>query len=63
MFDVRSDRKHSAATVPSETAPAARGNARVRARAISAARLRPSPTLHLRPIDQVFSLGPYQKEN
>ena len=36
---------------------------RVRARAISAARLRPSPTLHLRPIDQVFYLGPYQKEN
>lgn len=44
-----------------EAAPA--GMRRVRARAISAARLRPSPTLHLRPIDQVFYLGPYQKEN
>ena len=34
-----------------------------RARAISAARLRPSPTLHLRPINQVVYLGPYRKEN
>ena len=36
---------------------------RVRARAISAARLRGSHPLHLRPIDQVFYLGPYRKEN
>ena len=36
---------------------------RVRARAISAARLSTSPCLHLRPIDQVFYLGPYRKEN
>lgn len=36
---------------------------RVRARAISAARLRGSRPLHLRPIDQVFCLGPYHKEN
>ena len=34
---------------------------RVRARAISAARLRRSPALHLRPIDQVVYLGPYRK--
>ena len=33
-----------------------------RARAISAARLRASPPLHLRSIDQVFYLGPYRKE-
>ena len=32
-----------------------------RARAISAARLNGSPRLQLRPIDQVFCLGPYQK--
>ena len=36
---------------------------RVRARAISAARLRRSPALHLRPIDQVVYLGPYRKGN
>ena len=34
-----------------------------RARAISAARLNGSPRLQLRPIDQVFCLGPYRKEN
>ena len=34
---------------------------RRRARAISAARLNGSPRLQLRPIDQVFCLGPYQK--
>ena len=34
---------------------------RVRARAISTARLSTSPCLHLRPIDQVFYLGPYRK--
>ena len=44
-----------------ETAPA--GMRRVRARAISAARLRLSPALHLRPINQVVYLGPYRKEN
>ena len=44
-----------------ETAPA--GVRRVRARAISAARLRLSPALHLRPINQVVYLGPYRKEN
>ena len=43
------------------TAPA--GMRRVRARAISAARLRLSPALHLRPINQVVYLGPYRKEN
>ena len=32
-----------------------------RARAISAARLNGSPRLQLRPIDQVFCLGPYRK--
>ena len=32
-----------------------------RARAISAARLSASPRLHLRPIDQVVYLGPYQR--
>ena len=57
-FDVRSDRKHRAAPMGAHVEMM-----RVRARAISAARLRPSPTLHLRPIDQVFYLGPYQKEN
>ena len=36
---------------------------RVRARAISTARLRRSRALHLRPIDQVVYLGPYRKEN
>ena len=44
-----------------EAAPA--GMRRVRARAISAARLRLSPALHLRPINQVVYLGPYRKEN
>ena len=34
-----------------------------RARAISAARLRTSPPLHLPSIDQVVYLGPYRKEN
>ena len=34
-----------------------------RARAISAARLRLSPALHLPSIDQVVYLGPYRKEN
>ena len=34
-----------------------------RARAISAARLRASPPLHLPSIDQVVYLGPYRKEN
>ena len=34
-----------------------------RARAISAARLRTSPSLHLPSIDQVVYLGPYRKEN
>ena len=34
-----------------------------RARAISAARLRRSHALHLRPINQVVYLGPYRKEN
>ena len=34
-----------------------------RARAISAARLRTSPALHLPSIDQVVYLGPYRKEN
>ena len=55
---IRSDRKHRAAPMGAHVEMM-----RVRARAISAARLRPSPTLHLRPIDQVFYLGPYQKEN
>ncbi len=36
---------------------------RRRARAISTARLRRSLALHLRPIDQVFCLGPYRKED
>ena len=57
-LDVRPDRKHRAAPMGAHVEMM-----RVRARAISAARLRPSPTLHLRPIDQVFYLGPYQKEN
>ena len=35
----------------------------VRARAISAARLRPSPALHLRSIEQVVYLCPYRKGN
>ena len=39
------------------------GRMRVRARAISTARLRGSRPLHLRPIDQVVYLGPYRKEN
>ena len=34
-----------------------------RARAISAARLKTSPSLHLPSIDQVVYLGPYRKEN
>ncbi len=37
------------------------GRMRVRARAISTARLRGSRPLHLRPIDQVVYLGPYRK--
>ena len=44
-------------------AAAPAGMRRVRARAISAARLRLSPALHLRPINQVVYLGPYRKEN
>ena len=36
---------------------------RVRARAISTARLKRSRALHLPPIDQVVYLGPYRKEN
>ena len=44
-------------------ANARRDGMRVRARAISTARLSASPRLHLRPIDQVFYLGPYRKEN
>ena len=40
-----------------------RGGASGRARAISAARLRRSPALHLPSIDQVVYLGPYRKEN
>ena len=55
---IRTDRKHRAAPMGAHVEMM-----RVRARAISAARLRPSPTLHLRPIDQVFYLGPYRKEN
>ena len=39
------------------------GMAWVRARAIGTARLNPSRGLHLRPVDQVFYLGPYRKEN
>ena len=42
-------------------AAAPAGMRRVRARAISAARLRLSPALHLRPINQVVYLGPYRK--
>ena len=42
---------------------ASRARMRVRARAISTARLSPSRGLHLRPIDQVVYLGPYRKEN
>ena len=37
------------------------GRMRVRARAISTARLSASPRLHLPPIDQVVYLGPYRK--
>ena len=44
-------------------AAAPAGMRRVRARAISAARLRLSPALHLPSIDQVVYLGPYRKEN
>ena len=44
-------------------APAPARVRRVRARAISTARLNGSPRLHLRPIDQVVYLGPYQREN
>ena len=55
VFDLSCTRQAHAA------APA--GMRRVRARAISAARLRLSPALHLRPINQVVYLGPYRKEN
>ena len=48
---------------PPSTCAAPAGMRRVRARAISAARLRLSPALHLRPINQVVYLGPYRKEN
>ena len=41
--------------------PGVRGRRRGRARTISSARLRASPPLHLRPIEQVVYLCPYQK--
>ena len=51
------------ATPPMRDAHGARAMVRVRARAISTARLSASPRLHLPPIDQVVYLGPYRKEN
>ena len=48
-----------AATILSCAPPLRRGGG---ARPISGARLRASPPLHLRPINQVVSLGPYRRE-
>ena len=56
-------RVHPRARTALSARPAGRGGASGRARAISAARLRRSPALHLPSIDQVVYLGPYRKEN
>ena len=48
---------------PLMTAHETRSSMRVRARPISAARLRRSHALHLPPIDLVVCQGPYRKEN